>query len=167
MKYNYVLGFFFSQDKKEVIMIKKTKPDFQKGKLNGVGGKIEPQDISPHHAMCREFYEETGVTIPGIMWQNFATITDKRNDVKLYCFRYTDEQDNILFNDCKTQTEEEIIRVLSKTVKVGGNYYMHKKDEVGEKRDMYITIKNINVLLPLALYEKFQSSEISANLAED
>jgi len=43
-------------------LIEKNKPEWQKGFLNGVGGKIEP-DESAEHAMQREFKEETGVDI--------------------------------------------------------------------------------------------------------
>jgi 8-oxo-dGTP diphosphatase len=37
----YVLGFLFDPSQKDVVLIKKLKPEWQKGKLNGVGGKIE------------------------------------------------------------------------------------------------------------------------------
>jgi 8-oxo-dGTP diphosphatase len=57
----YVLGFAFTEDLYHVLLIKKNKPDWQKGLLNGIGGKIEDFDISPIDAMVREFKEETGV----------------------------------------------------------------------------------------------------------
>lgn len=57
---DYVLGFMFSEDASVVAMIKKTKPAWQNGLLNGVGGKVEPGE-SPIDAMTREFREETGV----------------------------------------------------------------------------------------------------------
>lgn len=55
----YSLGFLFSEDLKHVVLIRKVRPAFQKGKLNGIGGKIEPGE---NHlaAMIREFREETG-----------------------------------------------------------------------------------------------------------
>lgn len=45
----------------ESIFIVKKKPDWQKGRINFVGGKIEPGE-SPHEAARREFYEETGLS---------------------------------------------------------------------------------------------------------
>ena len=57
----YVLGFAFSRDKKDIILISKLNPEWQKGKLNGVGGKVEFEDASPMDAMYREFKEETGI----------------------------------------------------------------------------------------------------------
>lgn len=53
----YVVGFFFARG--EVLLILKNRPEWQKGKLNGVGGKIEDGE-TPAQAMVREFKEETG-----------------------------------------------------------------------------------------------------------
>lgn len=56
----YVCGFMFNDSYEHVLLIEKKKPDWQKGKLNGIGGKIEP-DEAPYVAMVREFHEETGI----------------------------------------------------------------------------------------------------------
>lgn len=68
----YVLGFLFDPSKKDVVLIKKLKPEWQKGKLNGVGGKIEENE-SPLEAMRREFKEETGVEIEE--WREFLQLS--------------------------------------------------------------------------------------------
>jgi len=39
----YCLGFAFYRSRRKVVLIRKTKPDWQRGKLNGVGGKIEAE----------------------------------------------------------------------------------------------------------------------------
>lgn len=57
---NYVVGLMFNPDKGQVVLICKARPEWQMGRLNGVGGKIEPNE-SPLEAMVREFEEETGV----------------------------------------------------------------------------------------------------------
>ena len=57
---NYVAGFMFSEDRSAVALIKKNKPEWQKGLYNGIGGKIEKRE-APLSAMIREFKEETGV----------------------------------------------------------------------------------------------------------
>jgi 8-oxo-dGTP diphosphatase len=55
----YVLGFAFDKSD-NVILVRKQKPKWQKGLLNGVGGKIEIGETSSD-AMFREFREETGL----------------------------------------------------------------------------------------------------------
>ena len=37
----YVAGFMFSSDKSEVLLVEKMSPEWQRGLLNGIGGKIE------------------------------------------------------------------------------------------------------------------------------
>lgn len=68
----YVLGFLFDPSKKDVVLIKKLKPEWQKGKLNGIGGKIEELE-TPLVAMRREFKEETGVEIDE--WREFLQLS--------------------------------------------------------------------------------------------
>ena len=66
---NYVAGFLFSTSGKQVALIQKTKPDWQKGKLNGIGGKIEEGE-TPLEAIRREFQEETGANV--MEWRQFV-----------------------------------------------------------------------------------------------
>lgn len=40
----YVLGFAFNRERTKIVLILKNRPDWQKGKYNGIGGKIEPSD---------------------------------------------------------------------------------------------------------------------------
>ncbi len=40
----YVTGFMYSIDRKRVVLIEKINPEWQKGHLNGVGGKIEKDE---------------------------------------------------------------------------------------------------------------------------
>ena len=61
-KQYYVCGILFDKELQNVVLIWKEKPAWQKGKLNGVGGKIEKGE-SPAEAMIREFEEETGLRI--------------------------------------------------------------------------------------------------------
>ena len=56
---HYVVGFYFSPGLDKVALIRKTRPAWQEGKLNGVGGHVEAGE-SPQEAMVREFAEETG-----------------------------------------------------------------------------------------------------------
>jgi len=75
---HYVCGFLFSADPpghSRVLLIRKNRPAWQQGKLNGVGGKIEPTDASPLAAMRREFREEAGLDIAE--WEEILTLTAK------------------------------------------------------------------------------------------
>ena len=84
---DYVLGFAFTKDyspSERVLLIRKTKPKWQAGKLNGVGGKIELEDVSPHWAMVREFKEETGLRTLTEDWRRFAIM--EFPDANVHCF---------------------------------------------------------------------------------
>jgi 8-oxo-dGTP diphosphatase len=56
---SYVVGFIFNKERTRVALIRKDRPDFQAGKLNGIGGKIEKGEEADH-CMVREAIEETG-----------------------------------------------------------------------------------------------------------
>lgn len=75
---DFVAGFLFSDDREWVALVEKITPEWQRGYLNGIGGKIEPTDDSPAAAMVREFEEETGVEISA--WDLFCEIK-RRGDL--------------------------------------------------------------------------------------
>lgn len=56
----YCLGFAFSADGQEVLLIEKRRPHFQAGLLNGIGGSVEAGE-TPDQAMVREAQEEAGL----------------------------------------------------------------------------------------------------------
>lgn len=68
----YVAGFLFSTDTRQVALISKKKPEWQAGKLNGIGGSYNKKE-SPLGAMVRKFYEETGFYQPE--WTYFCSKT--------------------------------------------------------------------------------------------
>jgi 8-oxo-dGTP diphosphatase len=82
----YVLGFRFrGGEHREVALILKAKPDWQKGKLNGIGGKVEPTDeYGPHQAMAREFMEETSVHTAWHEWRKFGTLRHAGEKIHLF-----------------------------------------------------------------------------------
>lgn len=67
----YVAGFLFDLALQEVVLIRKRRPAWQYGRLNGVGGKIE-QTEEADEAMRREFLEETSQDIDS--WTKLAII---------------------------------------------------------------------------------------------
>lgn len=81
---NYVAGFCFSENGKQVALIRKLKPEWQRGLLNGIGGKVEPGE-EPCAAMVREFEEETGARVEG--WRSFCTATTEEDRLHFFTAR--------------------------------------------------------------------------------
>lgn len=77
----YVAGFLFRNQGTQVALIEKQKPAWQAGKLNGIGGKIEPNE-SPEKAMIREFEEETGAHV--VDWRLFCRLNGPDWTVHMY-----------------------------------------------------------------------------------
>lgn len=98
----YVVGFyFFGAEHQYVTLIKKRKPESQAGKLNGVGGAIEPGDGSALDAMVREFAEETGKQTHRDDWRFFASL--RTNGSEIFFFSACGARDGMY-----SATDEEI-----------------------------------------------------------
>ncbi|MCK5607684.1 NUDIX domain-containing protein [Candidatus Pacearchaeota archaeon] len=102
-----VLGFLFSPDCKEVILIRKKRPKWQAGYLNGVGGRVEVGE-TPLHAMRREFREETGIDIE--TWQRAMQFTCKGGTVFVYK-AITQENDTLWQAESRTDETVDIFSV--------------------------------------------------------
>lgn len=72
----YVAGFMFDADFNYVALIRKNKPEWQRGKLNGIGGKIEEGETALQ-AMVREFAEETATETACSQWERFCTLRSR------------------------------------------------------------------------------------------
>jgi 8-oxo-dGTP diphosphatase len=80
-----VCGFMFSADRRKVALIRKNRPNFQAGKLNGIGGKAERGELnSLRVAMVREFREETSMVTHEGDWLLYARILTPGWDVRFY-----------------------------------------------------------------------------------
>lgn len=104
----YCLGFLFSEapEYRSVCLIRKTKPEWQRGKLNGVGGKIKDGEL-PLVAMRREFMEETGCRKHN--WVPFAVLAYP--EALVYCFASEDQM--LIDGALRTMTDEEVVVVSS------------------------------------------------------
>jgi len=134
----YSLGFMFSPNGQYVVLIRKTKPEWQKGHLNGVGGKVENGELFSD-AMVREFEEETGVVTSISDWHQFATMTGEEWVVA--CFVAFD----LKFDHVSTKTEEVIFVCDVNRVLAG-----HEGS----------IIPNLQWLIPMALSEEGVTAEI-------
>lgn len=98
----YVAGLLFTESRGMVALVRKNRPDWQKGKLNAIGGKIEPGE-GPVAAQVREFEEETGVHIPAERW-DLKVVLEQGDEWRVYFFcAFGDEVHN-----CRTVEDERI-----------------------------------------------------------
>lgn len=126
----YVVSFLFTPDYKNVWLVKKEKPEWQKGSLNGIGGKIELKEM-PSIAAIRELKEETGIELDQSQIKymgNIEGIDNDSSDFKVFIF--TGVTDLTL----KTMESEEIKLVPIEEVK----FYKH--------------IENVPLLIESCLY---------------
>lgn len=98
----YTLGFIFNKGFSDVLLMHKNRPEWQVGKLNGVGGKIEEGEDSAE-GMVREVWEETGVRTDKEDWNYFGEIKGKGWRVDLYALVYAGAVD-----DFSAATDEKI-----------------------------------------------------------
>jgi len=95
-----VVGFLFNPEMDKVVLIEKNRPDWQKGFMNGVGGKTEESDQDIYFTMKREFSEEAGLDIND--WNNFCSIYGRT--WKCYFFFSVSDK----YNEVKTKTDEPV-----------------------------------------------------------
>lgn len=101
----YCLGFAFPSIElanEEVVLIRKNKPDFQRGRLNGVGGKVENGETGLE-AMVREFAEETGVTTREFEWKHVCTFIIEDCHIHVFTSHHA------RFGACRTTEEEPVV----------------------------------------------------------
>ncbi len=105
LKSSYVVGFMFRKGRGNVALIRKNRPEWQAGKLNGIGGHIEA-DETPTEAMCREFWEETGANSCAEHWEKVCTMYRSGEQGFLChvfrCFCDTD------LSELKSMTDEKV-----------------------------------------------------------
>lgn len=77
---HYVCGFVVT-DNGYITLIKKNKPEWQKGKYNGLGGKLEAGETL-HGAMRREFLEEAGKDVAN--WEHRVSLVGKDFTVNFF-----------------------------------------------------------------------------------
>lgn len=93
----YSVGFLHNDE--DVALVRKNRPAWQDGLLNGIGGKIEEGE-SPHDAQVREFHEEAGRFVGP--WEHFLTLEGP--SARIYCFAIYDEKNEHIY---KLETVED------------------------------------------------------------
>jgi len=133
----YCCGFAFpAHTTEEVLLIKKVRPAWQAGKLNGIGGHNLDKEL-PLSAMRREFYEETGLSFNE--WRKFCTVTDGHT-FEVHFFTTW----NAAVKHAKSMTEEKV-----------GLY------KWADPQVQNLMIPNLKWLIPMALDIKVGSAHIT------
>lgn len=70
---DYVLALLFTADAREVVLVRKTRPAWQEGRVNALGGKMHPHE-AVSDAARREVREEAGIDVGG--WEEFLVWHD-------------------------------------------------------------------------------------------
>lgn len=122
-----VLGFRFDEAEQQVVLIRKNRPEWQRGKLNGVGGKVEHGETDVE-AMVREFEEEASLTTYIDEWEEMGDINGDFGVVSIY-------KSVGSLKGIKTNTDERITIVPVSLI--------HDSDEV---------IPNLKYIIPYLLH---------------
>lgn len=156
---DYSLGFMFSEDKSKVLLILKDRPQWQAGKLNGIGGKTDKsKDLYPKETQIREFYEETGIVTNTKDWEEFAIITGKETENKtgteldstysIHCYRAFSDK----IAEYKKMESESPLIVTVDQICLLNKYEGYLK-----------TVPNVQWLVPMALYHSNSILNIQYN----
>lgn len=142
----YVVGF--AHDKyREIAFIKKTHPDWQAGKLNGVGGKVEENE-TPMNAMVREFEEETGQYEEN--WNLVVILEYPDDEVRIYF--YECEISPFTMTELKSPNDEQIMVIQANALP----FFDH--------------VANLSWIVPLAMYTEvnyYPTIRVSASRRDD
>lgn len=114
MKIYYVLGLVFSKDLKKILLIKKEHPNWQKGKLNGIGGHVEKFE-NEKCAIIRELEEEADIASNDNDWKEFAVLEGSEFSVTCYL------SNTIYFEDFISKTDE-IVSIYNVNDIISGVY---------------------------------------------
>lgn len=71
--FTYVLALLFTPERDRVVLMHKTRPAWQAGRVNALGGKLHAGE-TPHVAARREVHEEAGVDVTA--WEEFLVWDD-------------------------------------------------------------------------------------------
>jgi 8-oxo-dGTP diphosphatase len=106
----YVLALLFSPDGHRVALVRKTRPAWQAGRVNALGGKVTPGE-TPLDAVRREVMEEAGVDVG--TWEEFLVWEDPV--YRMHAFRAFDP----LADRVRTAEDQEVFVAEVRALPVG------------------------------------------------
>lgn len=89
----YVVGFVFDSSREHILLIHKNRPEWQKGFINGLGGKIEDGETALS-AMVREIQEESGLLTLEDEWVYVGRIYSDTMNVEFFGYEYRGDTDD-------------------------------------------------------------------------
>ncbi len=98
----YTVGFIFTPTFDRVLLVHKNRPDWQVGKLNGIGGKFEEGETTVE-CIVREVQEESGLHTSKDQWRYIAREVFEINIVHFLATVYEGD-----VSDARTMTDEPI-----------------------------------------------------------
>lgn len=105
MNKQYVVNAIFSPDLQDILIIRKNRPQWQAGKFNLIGGKVEvSEDFCD--AVIRETKEECGLDISSDDIRNVGII-EKKNEYLVVCYVTVTES----IYEFSSMTDEAVYRV--------------------------------------------------------
>ena len=116
---SFVAGLMFDDEMQRVVLIRKDRPAWQRGLLNGVGGKMEDGEGSID-TMLREFKEEAGVQTTRSEWSYFMQLRGDQFYVDFFFGRSTEH-----FEAAHTTESEKLVKleqIVSGELIVDGDY---------------------------------------------
>tara|TARA_Y100000310_G_C20333253_1_gene646252 strand:+ start:181 stop:612 length:432 start_codon:yes stop_codon:yes gene_type:complete len=102
MEKKYSLGFIFTPSLDRVLLVHKLRPEWQEGKVNGIGGKREEGEDSAD-CMVRETTEESGLITQKEDWVLLGEIQQPAGNVDVYALMYKGD-----LKDAKSAGDEKI-----------------------------------------------------------
>ena len=108
----YVLALLFTPDRRRVVLVHKTRPAWQMGRVNALGGKLDPGEGATDAAR-REVREEAGVDVAH--WEEFLVWDDPQ--YRMHACRafdaaaeraYTAEDQTVFLADARALPEQVI-----------------------------------------------------------
>lgn len=98
----YTLGFVFNKNLDHVLLMHKNRPDWQAGKINGLGGKLEEGEDGVS-CIQREVKEESGLDIEKDNWVYAGVLYSESFHMEVLCSTHEGNME-----DAKTLEDEEI-----------------------------------------------------------
>ena len=94
----YTVGFIFDKTLTKVLLVHKERPEWQKGRVNGIGGKYEAGE-SAEDCISRETFEEAKLEIPPESWVYIGAMHQQIGDVGILTTKYEGNPEDAVTND--------------------------------------------------------------------